>query len=524
MISEEQRRVLQLIGEHKNVFLTGGGGVGKSYIINVLVNAQREQGRVVAVCASTGVAADHIGGVTLHSLLGLGLASEPLDELIQMARSKRGLRAKWMNIDMLVIDEVSMLDPVFFVKVDLVVRALRHCDAPFGGVQLLLAGDFFQLPPVSPRATPAANADSSPKQKPKNGFRSSSVVNSQSRTSQNTLSSPGSSTTVAVHTFCFETPSWNEAVDEIVELKYSFRQSGDNVLGELLNRARVGECTLEDIELLADRVDAPFTNPRFEGIEPTRMHSRRTNVDSINEEKLLELGDGVHTEMYLAQVTYNVLSSKRKSAGSDSEFVPAEVTENNTKSRSDKLRELQRVGTALQQFNNTAAKSELQLRVGAQVMLLCNMDVENGLVNGSRGVVTEFRDFEGSMIPVIRFSKTGTEIVIHVYKWEYKIEGAGSVFYTQIPLQLAWAITIHKAQGLSLDCVEMALDNSVFERGQAYVALSRVTSLEGLRLLSFKPGVILAHPLVKQFYDNIARAENERRISLSLGPNIPIIK
>jgi ATP-dependent DNA helicase PIF1 len=516
MISDEQRRVLELIGEHKNVFLTGGGGVGKSFIINVLVNAQREQGRVVAVCASTGVAADHIGGVTLHSLLGQGLASEPLDELIQMAHSKRGLRAKWMHIDLLVIDEISMLDPVFFVKVDLVLRALRHCDAPFGGVQLLLAGDFFQLPPVTPRVAVTSTSNTSPSQKRKNGFQSSSsVTNSRASTSGSSLSSAG-----VVHTFCFETPSWNEAVDAIVELKYSFRQSGDNVLGELLNRARVGECTLEDIELLADRVDAPFTNARFEGIEPTRMHSRRTNVDSINEEKLLGLGDGVHTELYNAQVTYNVLSSKRKIVG-DVECESSESS-GNQKSKSEKLKELQRVGAVLQQFNNTAAKSELQLRIGAQVMLLCNMDVENGLVNGSRGVVTEFRDLDGIMNPVVRFSKTGTEIVINGYKWEYKIEGAGSVFYTQIPLQLAWAITIHKAQGLSLDCVEMALDNSVFERGQAYVALSRVTSLEGLRLISFKPGVILAHPLVKQFYANINKAENERHALINVDVEVEI--
>jgi ATP-dependent DNA helicase PIF1 len=123
---------------------------------------------------------------------------------------------------------------------------------------------------------------------------------------------------------------------------------------------------------------------------------------------------------------------------------------------------------------------------------------------------------------VVRFSKTGTEIVINGYKWEYKIEGAGSVFYTQIPLQLAWAITIHKAQGLSLDCVEMALDNSVFERGQAYVALSRVTSLEGLRLISFKPGVILAHPLVKQFYANINKAENERHALINVDVEVEI--
>lgn len=145
--------MLQLIDDElRNVFLTGGGGVGKSHVIHTIVNQCRGKGREVAVCASTGVAADQIGGTTLHALLGLGLAQEPLDKLVKKAVASAKIKATWKKIDLLVIDEVSMLDPDFFEVVDAVAKAVRNNTLPFGGVQLLLSGDFFQLPPVSKRS------------------------------------------------------------------------------------------------------------------------------------------------------------------------------------------------------------------------------------------------------------------------------------------------------------------------------------------------------------------------------------
>lgn len=463
MISPQQQRVLDLISDGANVFLTGGGGVGKSFTINHVVTKERAKGRRVAVCASTGVAADHIGGVTLHSLLGQGLALEPLEHLLQRARVNHKLRSKWLRIDLLVVDEVSMLDPVFFEKVDHVVRALRNQrETVFGGVQLLLAGDFYQLPPVDrDRVIGAAESPSA--------------------------------------TFCFQTQTWKDAVHATVDLTHSFRQAGDTAFLELLNRARVGEYTLDDVDTLAGRLNVDLsTTPRFAGIEPTRMHSRRTNVDAINETKLNELDATLPAVSYSAVITYevapNVGGGGAREAGRD-----------------QKVQALQREVDKIQTYNNTPVKLELQLRVGAQVMLLWNLNTEHGLVNGSRGVVVAFVPPGGAgtaaavrFRPVVRFARSGAEVVIEPHTWEYKVEAAGVVSLTQMPLQLAWAITIHKAQGLSLDCVEMALDNSVFERGQAYVALSRVTSLEGLRLTSFRPGVIVAHPLVKEFYRALA--------------------
>jgi ATP-dependent DNA helicase PIF1 len=470
-MSADQSRVAQHISAGQNVFLTGGGGVGKSFIINSVVASEREKGRIVAVCASTGAAADHIGGTTLHSFLGLGLATDPLPQLIASLSLK--IKQRWQRTDLLVIDEISMVDPVFFEKIDGIARFIRRQpQAPFGGLQLLLSGDFFQLPPV------ITGLQAGPE--------------GRSRTASDTATQL---------LFCFQTRAWTEAVQQTVDLKYSFRQAGDTAYYELLTRARVGECTMDDIDLLVGQINADLSEAARNGIQPTRMHARRTNVDIINAEKLKELGDA-EGHVYTGHFSYTVQAKRGREEDIDGPSIALRST-----TRQAKVTQLQKKVAAMQAYNNTPTKMEVELRVGAQVMLLCNLDVANGLVNGSRGVICGFSSTTSGTAPpqpIVKFARGDAELVIQSYSWEYKQDNIGSVFFNQIPLQLAWAITIHKAQGLSLDCVEMALDKSVFERGQAYVALSRVRSLAGLRLLSFKPAVIVAHPLVIQFYNSIS--------------------
>lgn len=465
-MSPEQSRVGEHISAGQNVFLTGGGGVGKSFIINAVVASEREKGRVVAVCASTGAAADHIGGTTLHSFLGLGLATDPLPQLIASLSLK--IKQRWQRTDLLVIDEISMVDPAFFEKIDGIARFIRRQpSAPFGGMQLLLSGDFFQLPPVI--------------------TTSHTGTEGRARIAPDTL------------LFCFQTRAWTEAVQQTVDLKYSFRQAGDMAYYELLTRARVGECTMDDIDLLVGQINADLSEAARNGIQPTRMHARRTNVDLINLEKLKELGDA-EGHVYTGNFSYTVQAKRGREEDDGTSIALGSTT------RQAKVTQLQKKVAAMQAYSNTPTKMEVELRVGAQVMLLCNLDVANGLVNGSRGVICGFSSTAGTATPqpIVKFARSDAELVIQSYSWEYKQDNIGSVFFNQIPLQLAWAITIHKAQGLSLDCVEMALDKSVFERGQAYVALSRVRSLAGLRLLSFKPAVIVAHPLVIQFYNSVS--------------------
>lgn len=447
-LSPQQQGILDKVDAGMNLFLTGGGGVGKSHVIHSVVAGSRARGKTVAVTASTGVAADQIKGRTLHAQLGLGLAKDPLPKLIKRALGNRKLVKSWRKLDLLVIDEVSMIDPDFFTTADHVARAVRgDLTKPFGGVQLLLSGDFFQLPPVLPRTRDPRLAS-----------------------------------------FCFQTESWTGAVHEVVELTHVFRQHGDSAFIDLLHRVRRGETTLVDIELLLTRLNAPL-DAKFDGIEPTRMHARRVNVDEINSASLQAL-TGAESAIFTANVSWDVDTPRRGHArGSDT-------------ARSAKVQALRKAADAI--TRNVPAKEEVELRVGAQVMLLANLNVELGLVNGSRGVVVRFTKSLQTQhtVPVVRFRDR--EMAVERYSWEHTVEDAGTVCYRQTPLTLAWAVTIHKAQGLSLDCVELSLDRSVFEKGQAYVALSRVRSLAGLRLLGLTPSAIAAHPVVKQYYAQLA--------------------
>ena len=407
-----------------SLFVTGGGGVGKSYLTSAIVKTLRDQGRRVAVTASTGVAASLIHGQTLHSLLGLGLADKPVDDLVRIARARRKLVHTWRRMDVLVIDEVSMIDPDFFIKVDLVVQGLRESTEPFGGLQLLLIGDFFQLPPVHPRTR-----------------------------------SP------ALPKFVFETEVWDRVVDECIELTLIHRQDDASEFARILKKIRTADMDLDDIETLTGRVN--LKPDHVDGVIPTQMCSRRNSVAELNMSHLEKL-DVDTSKKY----TYTM---KCVPVG-ESAHVHTEVT---------------KFGKEVEK--NMHAPKSLELREGAQVMMLVNQ-TESGLVNGSRGVVVGWEDGD----PVVRFKHVQTTIGRHT--WTFERELVGEVKITQIPLQLAWAMTIHKSQGTSLDCAEVSLDRSVFEYGQAYVALSRVRSLEGLNMVKFDHRVIRADPRVKAFY------------------------
>lgn len=443
-----QSQVLDSLLQGQNVFLTGGAGVGKSHVLKSIIDIMRSRGSKIIVTASTGVAATLLGGATLHSQIGLGLAQEPLNVLLNKARRSVKLRERWRLVDLLIIDECSMLHPDFFDLCDQVLRVLRECDNPFGGVQLLLSGDFFQLPPVLPSGRDPALA-----------------------------------------TFIFQTTAWRTANLTIVNLVDIFRQAGE--LAGILSRVRRAEHTLDDIIVLAGRVGAILNSPL--GVEPTRMYSHKICVDSINSQKLEELTADAH--VFTARIFTEVDKTPKNRTSSNQ---PQHLTL--------AQKEAMLADARVQILKNVPVPLDQSLKMGAQVMLVVNLDQESGLVNGSRGVITGFRmppvgSTHGEsrvLMPVVQFM--GKELLLNVYIWKHEIYGAGVVSYMQVPLRLAWAVTIHKAQGLSLDFVDMKLDRSVFEYGQSYVGLSRVRTLAGLRLTGFDPSAIRAHPLVKQFY------------------------
>jgi len=393
--SPEQIEVIAAVRAGRNVFMTGPGGVGKSTLIPYLIHIlQEEENKIVRITATTGIAAVQIGGTTLHSFVGVGLGEGAEASLIRKAQENKDTVQRWTKVDTLIIDEISMADPEYFIKADRIGRALRgHDSRAFGGMQIIISGDFFQLPPV--------------------------IVDKEKRTTP--------------YEFAFDTPSWWDLKLVNVELKTVFRQS-DRVFVDALNRIRFGEPTPTDLKLLAQRVQAPIPMASELGIEPTVLYSRCRNVEEMNMKRLQQL-DGPDY-MYHHKTGW-VVDEDGDGAG-DAEP---------RRGRGGAItRDLERYLRHLQadMMRNTPAEKTVVLRKNAQVMLLINLDQEKGLVNGSRGVIVGFDTATGH--PMVRF-KNGIETVISPFSWKRGMRGYGEVYYKQVPLKLAWSVTIHKVRG-----------------------------------------------------------------------------
>jgi len=391
----------------------------------------------VGVCAPTGVAAVHVGGNTLHAFFGIGLGKGSLANVVQKVKENPEAKKRIEETDVLIIDECSMLSSDLLELLDHVARTFRSETSllPFGGLQLVCFGDFFQLPPVSKGP-----------EKP----------------------------------FCFESPVWQElGLDEnMVDLVEVQRQ--DNLgFVNLLQSIRVGRCSHEDIEALNRKCVISETHQLpTDGIVPTRLYSLNRDVDVENEARLAEL---------------------------DAEEVVCTAF--------NKWKEPMPVGTLASVKKQMEASlfkevpEKIVLKAGAQVMLTRNKNLDQNLVNGSRGVVVTFQKKNGEdPVPVVRFDCGVTVAIPPVEAMRFNPDGGpGCLTRSQVPLKLAWAVTVHKSQGTTLTRAMLDI-SSAFEFGQCYVALSRVRSLDGLWLL--KPARlnnIKVSPQVLDFYRSAAR-------------------
>ncbi|KAM9323072.1 ATP-dependent DNA helicase PIF1 [Pholidichthys leucotaenia] len=410
-LNKEQAAVLSAVLSGKNVFFTGSAGTGKSFLLKRIIGSLPPKSTFAT--ASTGVAACHIGGTTLHSFAGIGSGSAPLQQCIELAQ-RPGVLQHWTSCRHLIIDEISMVEAEFFDKLESVARSVRRSTEPFGGIQLIVCGDFLQLPPVS---------------KGKEKAR-----------------------------FCFQARSWRKVIQINMELTEVRRQTDHNFIS-ILQAVRVGRVTEE---VTAKLIKSAYHQIERDGILATRLCTHKDDVELTNENKLQQLPGSVHV--------FEALDSD-----------PALVKTIDAHSPVSRL---------------------IQLKVGAQVMLTKNLDVPRGLVNGARGVVVAFEPGKHGL-PLVRFLGGVTE-VLKPERWVFKSGGGVHLSRQQLPLKLAWAISIHKSQGMTLDCVEISLAR-VFESGQAYVALSRARSLEGLRVMDFDPSVVRADPDVLVFYKKLRK-------------------
>ena len=441
-LTNEQLVVLDKLLEGDNIFLTGGGGVGKSYLLSIiytefpglkrqLMIAKNPEGTAklprIQMCALTGCAALLLGhkAKTLHSWAGIGLGKGSVSELyVKIRRNQKSMR-NWLCTDLLIIDEISMMTAELLGKLNQLGKKIRGNQKPFGGIQLLLVGDFYQLPPVN-------RGDEGVK-------------------------------------FAFEADCWKEAINTSIELTVIQRQK-DEVFQKILKEARIGALSKESCEILRGREGL---NWKEQKIKPTLLFPRRAEVDMINDSNLRALTGRRYS--YKAKLAYDGK-------------VPQGFSESDEG--------FQRV---VKSFDSDAAYNvELELMVGAQVMLIANIDPDAGLVNGSRGVVTSF--CPSTELPMVEFIN-GVRRPIGTHSWP--IEEFEFVSRIQVPLRLAWSFTTHKAQGATLDSALVDIGSGVFEYGQAYVALSRARSLDALYVYDFDPMAFKAHPKVKEFYKSL---------------------
>ncbi len=414
-LKSKQIEAYEYLARRDNVFLTGAGGTGKSSLIKMFMKNYART-RYIAVTSTTGTSALLLNGTTVHSYLGIGCGNSSIEIIVQKIFSWSWLRKRWLSLECLFIDEISMLDPDLFDKIEEVARIVRNSKKPFGGIQLVVSGDFCQLP------------------------------------------------CVGTDRFCFEAKSWNKCIEHTVYLTEIIRQNNP-IFQEVLNSVRMGDITEQVREVLDSRIGVELHNTF--GIKPTKLYSKNIDVDRVNNEELDKLAEDGR-QFYEYEMEFHVYAGV-----SNKEAV-------------------------IEKYKKSCnAPLTLQICKGSQVMLLKNLDMENGLANGSRGVVIGFIND----MPVVRFLN-GEERLIEHNEWEVEENEKRILQAKQIPLKVAYAISIHRSQGCSLDYAEVDL-SGIFEYGQGYVALSRVKSLDGLSIVSIDYDLLVAHPKAVEYYNSL---------------------
>lgn len=382
-----QELALKILLAGHSALLTGPAGSGKTYTLNRFIDYAKDAGKKVAVTATTGLAATHLGGNTIHSWSGIGVHDYLPEGFIDKIPKTR--RETIIKTEVLIIDEISMMHDFRLDLVDEICRLVRDKDEPFGGIQVVMSGDFFQLPPIN---------------RP-NSLNGGFIVNSQ---------------------------VWQELNPVVLYLEEQFRQDDGDLL-DILNSLRSNNIRRHHAETLLSRID----------IEPpdgdiTELHTMNIDVDKINEKRLAELDS--------------------------EEYIYEQVT------------------TGAANYVETLARSvlappKLILKLGALVMAVKNSP-NRQYVNGSTGVVVDFES--GTDYPIVKF-KNGRTVTMVIDSWELRDGDRKRASISQIPLRLAYAITVHKSQGMTLDAAKIDL-RKAFVPGMGYVALSRVRNLDGLYL------------------------------------------
>ena len=413
-----QKTALKILKSGQNVFLTGSAGTGKTYVLNEYIHYLKSRKIIPTIVAPTGIAASHLNGQTIHSYFSLGLRDSVDDSFISSLLDKKKLQTRFKKLKVLIIDEISMVSPNIFSAMDKILQAFKENKEPFGGIQVVLSGDFFQLPPIL-----------------------------QSNDSKR---------------FSWQSPSWKMLDLQTCYLQKKFRQD-DNQLIFVLDEIRSGQISQQTYNILNQRYEKELAI----AFTPTKLYTHNLDVDRINNDELNRLPS--------SGVTYSY-----KSEGA--------------KTNIEKL------------FKSALVQEELTLKKDAVVMFIKN-NPEKYYINGTTGVVIDFSKDE-QPLPIVKLSN-GYVIKVEFEDWAIENDkGKVSAKISQIPLKLAWAITIHKSQGMTLDAAQIDLSKT-FEVGQGYVALSRIKNIEGLKLMGYNEKALSVDPLILSIDPRIKQASQK---------------
>lgn len=405
-MNAKQQRAFEAVIKGDNILLTGSAGTGKSFVMTQVIKWARDNNKKIGITASTGLSAYLIRGRTIHSYLGIGLGKKSPDLMAQFVMKKnKPLFKRLVALDILLVDEISMIDAELLEKISVFLSIIRNNPSPFGGVQLLLSGDFAQLPPISRK-------------------------------------------------YCFDAQCFKDANIQTILLEELVRQEGDMTFKNILEELRWGTCSKHTLKILKALYNTEFTND----IIPTRLYSHNVDVDKINEDEFSKL-----VEQGAETCSYTTTYSSHPFAKSWADGI--------------KIPEI------------------VRLCVGAQVYVTWNLQgvEQQYLANGTRGMILSVSNKE----VVIQLVSGET---VNIEPYTLISEEDEKITTTFMPLKLAYALSIHKSQGMTLDAVEIDLGDKIFEYGQAYTALSRARNLASVRLVSVKASSFKTHPKVKEFY------------------------
>lgn len=463
-LSDDQKTAFELYKLGYNVFISGPGGAGKTELIKRIVEDATNVNKTVQVCAMTGCAALllNCGAKTIHSWSGIKRAIKPVDEICNDVMYNAYYKKAWKKTEILIIDEVSMMSRKIFELLHTIGQRVRkNKSCPFGGMQVIFVGDFYQLPPV-----------------------------------------PTDNSIIEESEFCFQSPQWYDVFPKTnhIILKHIFRQK-DPIYKSILMQIREGNISEENAKVLCGRVYKSES-------EKVKIYPRKRSVENRNGEMFSELEGNIET--------FNVRLDKNMT-----KFVETDKTFDNITqmicNRTSKIQEEIEINNLLK---CAPIEQSLYLKEGTRVMCTVNKDMDKGICNGSQGTVLRFEN----KIPVVLFDN-GIEYKMDYHCWQSEFCPKIAIF--QIPLIWAWAITVHKIQGTTLETAEIDVGSQIFEYGQTYVALSRIKTLEGLYLRGFDPSKIKANPIVKSFYEDLEKSKefsNASNASSNTSSNTSNIK